>query len=121
MSVSSDESVSSVESNKIEKPKRKPMSDEAKKAFAERMRIARSKKTVSTKPKIAKEAFEEFEEVEEDPPKKTTKKKKETVPKETKSTIVNNYYNYDKTRKPREKKVLSVETVKPKLPTMTFA
>ena len=147
--LSSDESVSSVETNPIEKPKktRKPMSDEAKKAGVPK--VPKEKK-VSKAKAVSDEVFEDVED-EEPPPKRTSiltakqkrdmaqgaKERKEA--KANKPSIVNNYYynkkdkvedkveevKVKKTRKPRVKKdkVEKVEpvVVQPKVPTMTFA
>ena len=135
--LSSDESVSSVETNPIEKPKktRKPMSDEAKKAFAERMKASReAKKAVPKVPKekkvskakaVSDEVFEDVDD--EDPPPKrtsilTAKQKRDMAQgarerkeaKANKPSIVNNYY-YNKKDKV-EDKVEEVKVKKPRKP-----
>ena len=118
-------------------------SREAKKAGVPK--VPKTKAVPKAKP-ISDEVFEDIDD-EEPPSKKTSiltaKQKRDMAQgarerkeaKANKPSVINNYYynkkdkvedkveevKVKKTRKPREKKVLSVETVKPKLPTMTFA
>ena len=148
-SSSSDEELEIV--SKIEKPKRvynrKPLTDEAKEAFKERMKKARESKKNKAEG-ITPPVLEKVEKA--DPPKPKGRPKKIVIPKEEpipkqsspkqsstkEATIVNNYY-YDskpkketkskketKARVPRVKKekAVSVEQPKPpKIPIMNFA
>lgn len=144
-SSSSDEEIEVV--SKIEKPKRvynrKPLSDEAKEAFKERMKKARESKKNKAEGITPPVLQKELEVPKKGRPKKIIIPKEEPIPKQSspkqsstkEATIVNNYY-YDskpkketkskketKARVPRVKKekVDMPKKEPPKIPIMNFA